>query len=485
MNPYLCALRPLVALCSLFASLSVWAVEDTAALIKQGEYVARAADCGACHRTVEKDGPALAGGYAIDSPMGKIIASNITPSKTHGIGDYTEQQLADSLRKGVNAKGQQLYPAMPYTSYQGMSDEDIHALYVYLQQGVKPVDAAVAPTRLAFPFNIRPLMFGWNLLFLDNQGFVAKKPDDAQLTRGQYLVDSLAHCGACHTPRNALMAEDPERYLSGAALGGWIAPNITPDKATGLGGWSNDEVVAFLKNGHVTNKAQAAGGMAEAVENSLRFLTDDDLYAMAGYLKTVPAIATGNHVASTPRVVTPIDMTTLETGQLDQATLADASETDGARLYNSACASCHGRDGQGTGDGFYPSLSQNSALTGLHPNNLVMAIIEGVERKGADLQVSMPALGGDLNDQQVAAIANYSLQRFGNPLLSVDQQTVASLRRGGDAPLLVVAMPYVIWGGGGLLLCLIVWGLVVRSQRKREREILAKRMALNRRFHSR
>ena len=417
--------------------------------------------------------------------MGKIIASNITPSKTHGIGDYTEQQLADSLRKGVNAKGQRLYPAMPYTSYQGMSDEDIHALYVYLQQGVKPVDSAVAPTRLAFPFNIRPLMFGWNLLFLDGQGFVSKKPDDAQLTRGQYLVDSLAHCGACHTPRNALMAEDPERYLSGAALGGWIAPNITPDKATGLGGWSNDEVVAFLKNGHVTNKAQAAGGMAEAVENSLRFLTDDDLYAMAGYLKTVPAIATGNHVASTPRVVTPIDMTTLETGQLDQATLADASETDGARLYNSACASCHGRDGQGTGDGFYPSLSQNSALTGLHPNNLVMAIIEGVERKGADLQVSMPALGGDLNDQQVAAIANYSLQRFGNPLLSVDQQTVASLRRGGDAPLLVVAMPYVIWGGGGLLLCLIAWGLVVRSQRKREREILAKRMALNRRFHSR
>ena len=124
-------------------------------------------------------------------------------------------------------------------------------------------------------------------------------------------------------------------------------------------------------------------------------------------------------------------------------------------------------------------------MTGLHPNNLVMAIIQGIERKGADLQVSMPALGSDLNDQQIAAIANYSLQRFGNPLLSVDEQTVASLRRGGDAPWLVVAMPYVIWGGGGLLLCLIVWGLVVHRQRKREREIRAKRIALNRRFHSR
>lgn len=485
MNVQISRLRGLVALCGLFASLSVWAVEDNAALIKQGEYVARAADCAACHRTVEKGGAALSGGYAIDSPMGRIISSNITPSKAYGIGDYTEQQLADAVRKGVNAKGQNLYPAMPYTSYQGMSDADIHALYAYLQQGVKPVDIPVEPTQLAFPFNIRPLMLGWNLLFLDNHGFVPEDGADAQQVRGQYLVDNLAHCGACHTPRNALMAEDNSRYLAGAELGGWIAPNITSDHATGVGSWSADQLVGFLKNGHVTNKAQAAGGMAEAVEHSLRFLTDDDLHAMASYLKTVPAIATGNHVASHPREVTPIDMTTLETGQGGQATLADASETDGARLYNSACASCHGRDGQGTVDAFYPSLSQNSALTGQHANNLVMAIIEGIDRKGADLEVNMPALGDDLNDQQVAAIANYSLQRFGNPLLSVDEQTVAKWRRGGDAPLLVTAMPYVMWGGGLLLLVLIVWGLLVRSKRRRQRAIEAKKTALNRRFHSR
>lgn len=475
----------LLPLAAFVVSLSAMASQDNAALIKQGEYVARAADCGACHRTVEQGGALFSGGYAIDSPMGRIISSNITPSKTHGIGDYTEQQLADALRKGINAKGQHLYPAMPYTAYQGMSDADIHALYVYLQQGVKPVDKAVPATELAFPFNVRALMFGWNLLFLDASSATWPADADEPLKRGQYLVDTLGHCGACHTPRNAFMAEDSSRYLAGAALGGWVAPNITSDQASGIGSWSNDELAGFLKNGHVTNKAQAAGGMAEAVENSLRFLSDGDLHAMASYLKTVPAIASAHPVLSAPRTVVPVDMTTLEVGQGDQASLANASETDGARLYNAACASCHGRDGQGTADAFYPSLSQNTALTGGQPNNLVMAIIEGISRKGADLEVNMPALGGDLNDQQIAAIANYSLQRFGNPALNVSEQEVAQLRRGGDVPLLVTAMPYVLWLGGVLGVAMVCWLVLARVKRKREREILEKKNALNRRFHSR
>ena len=485
MNLQTFGVRSLFVACAGLVSFSAWAVEDNAAMIKQGEYVARAADCGACHRTVEKGGPELAGGYAIESPMGKIIASNITPSTTFGIGNYTEQQLADALRKGINAKGQYLYPAMPYTSYQGMSDTDIHALYVYLQHGVKAVDKAVAPTALAFPFNLRALMLGWNQLFLDKKGFVPLHAGDAQLSRGQYLVDNLAHCGACHTPRNALMAEDGSRYLSGATLGGWVAPNITSANTSSLGRWSANELAAFLKNGHVTNKAQAAGGMAEAVENSLRYLSNDDVQAMAAYLKTVPAITTATHGLSTSRKVELIDMTTLETGQGDQASLAVTSESDGARLYNAACASCHGRDGQGTDDAFYPSLSQNSALTGSQPNNLVMTIIEGISRKGADLEVNMPALGADLDDRQIAAIVNYSLQRFGNPALSVTESDVATLRRGGDAPLLVTAMPYAVWGGGLALTGLLIAGLRVHVRRKREREVQRKKDALTRRFHSR
>jgi len=473
---------PLMAL--LLTSLPVFAADDNAALIRQGEYVARAGDCVACHRTAESGGPELAGGYVIDSPMGKIISSNITPSKAYGIGNYTEQQLADALRKGINAKGQRLYPAMPYPSYQGMSDNDIHALYVYLQQGVKPVDQPVPETHLAFPFNIRQLMFGWNLVFLDSQGFVPRPEATEQVNRGQYLVDNLAHCGACHTPRNALMAEDNSQYLAGAKLGGWVAPNITSDKVSGLGDWSEDDLVDFLKNGHLADKAQAGGGMAEAVENSFRYLSDSDLHAMAAYLHTVPPIRDSQQTERVVREVQPVDMSTLETGQGDQPSLADANGLNGARLYNSACASCHGRDGQGSADTFYPSLSLNSALNGNQANNLVMAIIAGIDRKGADAAVSMPALGGDLNDAQIAAIANYSLQTFGNPALSVSSDEVASMRRGGDAPLLITLMPFLMWAGGLVALMLLIALMLWRRHRKRVREVEAKRIALNRRFHS-
>lgn len=470
-----------VALCSLLSSSLAFAAADDPALIKQGAYIARAADCAACHRTAEKGGEDFAGGYVIDSPMGKIVASNITPSREFGIGNYTEQQFADALRKGINAQGKHLYPAMPYTSYQGMSDQDVHALYAYLQQGVKPVDKAVAQTHLAFPFNIRQTMFGWNLLFLDGHGFKPNAQVSDQVNRGRYLVDSLAHCGACHTPRNVLMAENNSQYLAGAALGGWVAPNITSDEVSGLGGWSDDEWVRFLKNGHLADKAQAAGGMAEAVENSFRYLGDDDLQAMAAYLKTVPAIRDPQQASVPLREVKPVDMSTLETGQGDQLSLADSSGTDGARLYNSACSSCHGRDGQGTGDKFYPSLSQNRALNGTQANNLIMTIIAGIDRKGADLEVSMPAFADQLNNQQIAAIANYSLQTFGNPKLSVTEGDIEKMRRGGDVPLLITAMPYVEWAAGLIVFGLVV-AIVIYRKRRRANLIITKKRDLNRRL---
>jgi len=453
------SLSSLAAMCCVLMSFPLFAAEDNAALIQQGAYVARAADCAACHRSVEKGGKEFAGGYVIDSPMGKIVASNITPSKEFGIGSYSEQQLANALRKGINAKGQHLYPAMPYTSYRGMSDHDIHVLYLYLQLGVKPVDEAVPRTSLTFPFDMRQLMFGWNLLFLDRHGFVPTAGSSEQVNRGQYLVNNLAHCGACHTPRNALMAEDNRQYLGGAKLGGWVAPNITSDKVSGVGGWTNDELVSFLKNGHLTNQAQAAGGMAEAVENSFRYMSQDDLYAMAAYLKTVPGIRNRQQSARVLRAIKPVDMSVLETGQGDQASLADSSGTNGARLYNAACASCHGMNGQGSSDHFYPSLSQNRALNGVQANNLVMTIIYGIHRKGADLEVNMPAFGNDLNDQQIAAIVNYSLQTFGNQKLSVTPDDVTKMRQGGSVPILIKAIPYLL-GLVALMALGVVAGLI-------------------------
>ena len=232
-----------------------------------GAYVARAADCAACH-TAPKGEP-YAGGYAINSPLGVIYASNITPSKQYGIGNWTEEQFAHALRDGVGGNGQRLYPAMPYDAYHGMSDADVHALYTYLMQDVKPVDRpAKETTALSFPFNIRQLMIGWDWLYVKQPRTNAA--DSAERKRGRYLVDVLGHCASCHSPRNVMMATTSAGYLSGADLAGWHAPNITSDPVSGIGGWSTAELVTYLRDGHVVGKAQAAGPMAEAVENSFR-----------------------------------------------------------------------------------------------------------------------------------------------------------------------------------------------------------------------
>ncbi|KAF1052475.1 MAG: Fructose dehydrogenase cytochrome subunit [Stenotrophomonas maltophilia] len=427
-----------------------------AALIERGRTLAVAADCQACHRSKD-DAQHLpfSGGYAIDSPMGAIVASNITPSLSQGIGHYSEAQFAAALRDGVRANGAHLYPAMPYTAYRGLSDADVQALYAYFMHGVTPVDQPVAETRLAFPFNQRWLMAGWNLLFLKGQPAAAAPVDT--LARGRYLVDNLAHCGTCHTPRNALMAESAGSYLGGGSVGGWYAPNITSDPVSGIGAWSDADLLGYLRDGHASGKGQAGGGMAEAVEHSLRHLPDADLQAMLAYLRQVPPIRDASQQAQ--RSSFKGDTSTLASleAPLERtpAALTDASSLDGERLYNGACASCHQPDGRGTAEQFYPSLSHNSATGDSRADNLVMAIAQGVERETNGYKVSMPAFAGQLSDAQIAAVSNYVLQRFGNASLKVDAQRVAELRHGGPTPWLVRATPWLM-GLAAVVLALIL-----------------------------
>ena len=455
----------IMAFTSLFGSNLACAANSTleqAQLIKKGEYLAIAADCAACHRPIEEKGPAFSGGYTIDSPMGKIIASNITPSKTYGIGNWTEQQFADALRKGVNAQGEYLYPAMPYTAYQQITDEDIHALYTYFMQGVTPVDQAPAlQTSLSFPFNIRQLMWGWDLLFTGSKPFTPSTDLSAELNRGHYLVDALAHCSTCHTPRNALMAEKSSQYLAGSALGGWYAPNITSDKASGIGTWSTDDIVTYLKTGHVNDKAQAAGPMAEAVEHSFRKMSDEDLHAMALWIQQVPAIKTATAQSSKPEAQPDINRVT--SGQGDQASLVDASTTDGAVLYDSACASCHGRQGEGTADHFYPSLTHNSAVSSASPNNLIMVVSEGLVRQGQDTKVSMPAFHQQLSAAQIASVTQYVRRHFAGIDQPISAEQVKALQQGGEAPFIVkYTWPMII----GVLILLALCAFVL-ARRKR------------------
>lgn len=412
--------------------------ENLAQVIARGEYVARMADCAACH--VGADGSPYAGGYEIASPLGTIVATNISPSREFGIGGWSEEVFARAIRKGVTPHGY-LYPAMPYPSYAGMSDEDVHALYMYLTHAVKPVERGpTVSTNLPFPFNLRWLMTGWNAVFS------RQRPMDHAMTapggaeRGRYLVEVVGHCSNCHTPRNLAMAEDHSKFLAGAAVGGWFAPNITSDPVSGIGGWSEDELVTYLRTGAVVGKSQAAGGMAEAIEHGLRHLADDDLRAIAQYLKSVPPIREVGQTEPAYGVAfaQPSNFEALNLGHdRSPAAMTDGASTQGEQIYVAACAACHQLHGEGTLDQFYPSLYANTATGGTSPRNLVMAIVKGVHRETNDGAVVMPAFGAELNDAQIAAVSNYVLSRFGNPDLSVSAAEVGAYRVGLEEPLLV------------------------------------------------
>ncbi|MFC4277709.1 cytochrome c [Achromobacter aloeverae] len=386
------------------------AAADEATLVQRGAYLATAADCVACHTAA--GGKSYAGGNPIASPVGTIWSTNITPSRLAGIGNYTEAQFARALREGVRADGANLYPAMPYTSYTRISDDDVHALYTYFMKGVAPVDLPAPRTSLPFPFDIRASMKGWNLLFNNDKRFEAPAGKSDQWLRGAYLTEALAHCATCHTPRNALMAEDESRAYGGASLGKWYASNISSDPVHGIGGWSQETLVAYLKTGHAPGHALAAGPMAEAIDHSLSKLSDADLDAIAMYIKSVAPVAGGT--ASQPAYAFGKPAT-------DEARIRGTTmgKTTGATLYSGNCASCHQASGTGAALGGAPSLLHVSAVGRDDPGNLVMAILDGVYRSDKDTPRRMPAFARELDNDEVAMLATYVRQTFGNPAAPV------------------------------------------------------------------
>jgi mono/diheme cytochrome c family protein len=438
--------------------------------LERGRYLSVAADCVACH-TNPKQGKPYAGGYAIASPLGEIWASNITPSKTHGIGTYSEADFAKAVREGVRKDGAHLYPAMPYTSYAKLTDEDVHALYVYFMQGVAPVDEEAHTTELPFPFSVRSSMAVWNLLFLDKTPFKPDPAKSAQWNRGAYLVEGLAHCSSCHSPRGLMMQEVGGKAFAGGSLGDWYAPNITSHPISGIGGWTDDELATYLKTGRVEGKGQAGGGMAEAVSNSLSKLRDEDISAIVTYLRTVPAVAdkdaTRAAFAWGDAATAPGEPAIRGTG---------APIASGAVLYSGLCASCHGSRGEGSTDGYYPSLVHNSTVGMVRPQNLVATIIGGIDREVDGEHVVMPHFSEGsyvqaLSDADIAAVASYVRSTFG-PGDQVTEAQVALIRDGGEKPLLAkiarLWLPLLILG----LAAFVVVILLVRrawTRRKQRR----------------
>ncbi len=446
------------AACSIAAHAASAQTDADAASIQHGQYLAIASDCIACH-TAKDHGKPFAGGYRFDTPMGTIVSSNITPSKTAGIGNYSEADFARAVREGKRPDGSNLYPAMPYTEYALMTDDDVKSLYAYFMQGVAPVDEAPAEkTALKFPFGLPGVMSIWNALYLNHDRF---KPDanvSLLVNRGHYLVDGLAHCTTCHTGRNTMMALDQSAYLGGAVVGGWYAPNITSDKVSGIGGWSDAQLTAYLRTGHVRGLAQAGGGMAEAIENSFRKLDDHDIDAIVAYLRTVapirtPGQTTPSYAADPKRDVAWTDFEKPIPGN-DSAERFATTESNGAALYSAACAACHGVHGHGTEDSTFPPLTHNSAVGALEPNNVVMAIAQGVHRKGADGEVSMPAFSAEderitdsLSDDQIAAVTNYVTEQFGRGNAQLTGADVKLIREGGRPSFLIRNASTLAFGG--------------------------------------
>lgn len=449
----------LIGLTGVFLAFTSVASAD--AVVERGRYLATAADCAACH-TRPGGGAPYAGGYPITSPLGTIWSSNITSSQKFGIGSYSESDFDRAIREGIRKDGAHLYPAMPYTAYAKLSDEDVHALYVYFTQGVAAVDAAPPQTRLPFPFNLRFSMTAWNVMFLDRGRFIANPAHDERWNRGAYLVEALEHCSSCHTPRGLLMQEIHGRAHAGGQVGSWYAPNITADKTSGIGAWSDDDLFQYLKTGRAPGKAQAAGGMAEAVTHSLSKLSDEDISAIVAYLRTVPAVADEEVTRGALAVGEPRNNESEIRGVAGQAAA-------GPVLYSGLCASCHGARGTGSSDGYYPSLVGNTAVAARRPDNLISVILFGVDREVAGQHTLMPDFSGGshvqaLDDMQVATLVNYVRQTFG-PGGQVSADDVGLVRKGGAAP------PLLALARGGLLLVvvllivLVVWQ-VKRSHRK-------------------
>jgi len=393
---------------------------DSADLVKRGEYLARAGDCIACH-TADKGRP-FAGGVPIGTPFGTLYTPNITPDPDTGIGRWSDADFLRAMQQGIGKGGEHLYPAFPYPEYTRVTERDLLAIRAYLNT-LAPIRYTPPRNDLSFPFNQRWLMFFWKMFNFHEGRFTPDPKQSPQWNRGAYLVEGLAHCEECHTPRNFMQGLKSSDRFSGEVQAGWRAFNITPDKAGGIGNWSDGDLVHYLATG-VAPRANAAGPMADVVADSTQYLTPEDLRSISVYLRSVPPVSGGQTHARDQWGQPADDVKRLRGSRV--------TGVDGAQLFIANCATCHRWTGQGIGGTAplaYPSLIHNSAVGAPAADNLTMVILHGVNRQTKEADVMMPGFGDELNDDQIAALANYVTQHFGNPKTTVTAGDVAKLRK--------------------------------------------------------
>lgn len=369
-------------------------------LVERGRYLALAGDCLACH--TKPGGEPYAGGRAIETPFGVIYSRNLTPDHETGLGLWSNADFYRALHKGLSRDGSHLYPAFPYTYFTRISEADAIAIKAYLDT-LAPIRNKISPPRLPWPISQRGLMVVWNALFFHKGGTGQPIPD-----RGAYLVEALGHCGACHTPKNFLGADKSKRKLQGGKILNWFAPNQTGDLRSGLGNWSEDEIVEYLQTGR--NLHSLAGGpMAEVVELSTSRLTEADLRAMAIYLKALPPARQ--------------DAESTRPGSQEMAS--------GEAIFVDDCAGCHQRSGEASPRAF-ALLKGSAVVQSRDPRNVIRLILQGTRAATTDARptpFTMPAFGWKLDDKQVAAVATYVRSAWGNVAPPVTKRRVAAVRR--------------------------------------------------------
>lgn len=387
-------------------------------LIKKGEYIARTADCIACHTVY--GGEDFAGGLPMLTPLGAIYSTNITPDKETGIGNYSFDDFNNATKHGVRKDNSALYPAMPYPSYQIMPDEDVAAMYAFFMSGVKPIKQPNKKSELPPVLNWRWPLAYWQAIFAPERTFVPET-NDPVLTRGQYLVEGPGHCGSCHTERGigfqevALSNADSEQYLSGAVIDGWRAKSLRGEHR-GLGTWYTAELVDFFKTGR-TEITAAFGAMAEVVEDSTQYMTEEDLYAMSAYLKTLSP--TPGEPAT---IVAKEDVTT-------QKLLDGVYDSRGSILYAEYCQICHRADGKGV-PRIFPALEGNSAVYSRDADSVLQITLSGGRMPDTPhdrMAFTMPEFI-NLSDADIAEVVNYIRNSWTNSASKIDIDDVVQMR---------------------------------------------------------
>ena len=389
-----------------FLSLTVGArAEDAAA---RGRYLAILGDCAGCHTLPH--GPAFAGGLSFSTPFGTIYSTNITPDRQTGIGGWSEEDFYRALHDGVAAGGKHLYPALPYTYFTRITRQDTRDLFAYVKT-LTPVQRPPTPDKLLFPFNLRFGLIFWNWLYLDKTPPVLPANAGTRWKRGEYLVNSLGHCAACHTPKDILFGDETDKPLAGGLVDHWFANNLTGGAMEGLGNWSQSDVEKFLATG-ISSHATAAGSMAEKISSSTSRMTDSDRGAIAVYLKSLP-----------PRAQMPFEPPRRE--QMER----------GRAVFAAQCERCHAVPGgaphpdQGTLAG-YPNLAGDTLAMGRNPTTVLRIILEGgaaPPRPGLNPK-PMPGFA-KLDDGEIADAASYLRNAWGNSAPPVSATAVHELRQ--------------------------------------------------------